>query len=86
MDPRCGNCTTDGKCTACKYDYDKLVDGKCVCGAIKDCLECSSSKVCDKVASTKIINTVTTPHTVVDTCPVGTHESLGKCYTGSNFV
>ena len=41
MDPKCGACDTNCKCTACKTTNDKLVDGKCVCIKITNCEDCT---------------------------------------------
>lgn len=33
-----------------------------------------------------MINKAVSPNVIVDVCPNGTHQSLDKCYKGSNFV
>lgn len=70
------------KCQKCRFSWDKLVNGKCTCSAIKDCDYCSSDKVCDKCSGFKLINIAVSPHTCVDSCPSGTHKTDKYCKKG----
>lgn len=85
-DELCSTCSTNGECTACRHDFNKLSNKKCVCSKIENCDQCSSANICDKPATSKKINQIESPNKIVDACPSNTHESLGKCYSGLNYV
>ena len=84
-DERCDSCSEIGVCTKCK-DGHKLVDNRCVCSSINDCLYCSDSKTCDICKSEMSINKVNSPNTCVSSCPDTTTEVNGICIPNFKYI
>ena len=86
-DVKCKKCNTAGACTECMNSWDKIVNGKCVCDSIDNCLDCPTAITCSKAATNYLVNEAVSPHKcVLLTCPEGTHKSLGRCRKGLDYV
>lgn len=36
-DELCSTCSTTGECTACRHDFNKILNKQCVCSSIENC-------------------------------------------------
>ena len=60
-DERCNSYNNIGICNKCIPGH-KLVDNRCVCSNITDCISCPSAKECSLCKEGKVLNKVVIPN------------------------